>query len=79
MMARTRTGSMAEPYAYGEHSWRYTIPGHGSAPWRRLLTILNSAGYDGIISVELEDQYFHGTEDAQKQGLIASRDFLIHI
>jgi len=70
--------TLARPHGYGEHSWRYTIPGHGSAPWGRLLTILDSAGYDGIISVELEDQDFHGTEDAQKQGLIASRDFLIH-
>ena len=73
-----QTATLAKPHAYGEHSWRYTIPGHGSAPWGELLTILDRAGYDGIISVELEDQDFHGTDEAQKQGLIASRDFLIH-
>ena len=70
--------TLAKPHAYGEHSWRYTIPGHGSAPWGRILAILDRAGYDGIISVELEDQDFHGTEEAEKQGLVASRDFLIH-
>ena len=70
--------TLAKPHGFGEYSWRYTIPGHGSAPWGRLLGILKDAGYDGLISVELEDEDFQGSEDAEKHGFVASRDFLIH-
>ena len=62
----------------GEHYWRYTIPGHGSAPWGTLLSILKDAGYEGLISIELEDADFTGSDQAEKDGFIASRDFLIH-
>ena len=65
-----------EPHAYGDHNWRYTIPGHGVAPWSRMLSILHDKGYEGMVSIELEDENFMG-EDRQL-GLIASRDFLIH-
>ena len=62
----------------GEHYWRYTIPGHGSAPWGTLLSILKDAGYEGLISIELEDADFTGSDQVEKDGFIASRDFLIH-
>ena len=71
-------GTLTDAPFCGEHYWRYTIPGHGSAPWGTLLSILEDAGYDGLISIELEDADFTGSGQADKDGFIASRDFLIH-
>jgi hypothetical protein len=31
-----------------------------------------------MISIELEDENFNGTEEGEKRGLIAARDFLVH-
>ena len=67
-----------KPHGYGDHNWRYTIPGHGLAPWPRLFAILRGNGYEGMVSIELEDENFTGSKEARQQGLIASRDFLIH-
>jgi sugar phosphate isomerase/epimerase len=69
----------AKPHGYGAHHWRYTIPGHGVTRWGMLLGILKTAGYDGGVSVELEDEQFMGSEQAEKQGLIASREFLTSV
>ena len=63
--------------SFGETYWRYTIPGHGCARWGKLLGILANAGYGGRISIELEDMNFNGTEEGEKRGFIASRDFLV--
>jgi len=68
--------TFAARHGYGGFSWRYTIPGHGRARWGKLLSQLKAAGYDGIISIELEDEDFNGTEDGEKRGLIAGRTFL---
>jgi sugar phosphate isomerase/epimerase len=64
------------PHEFGGHSWRYTIPGHGCARWGKMLGQLKAAGYDGLVSIELEDEDFNGTEDGEKRGLIAGRSFL---
>lgn len=68
--------TLAKPHVYGGHHWRYTLPGRGIAPWPQLLGMLKKLGYAGIISVELEDEDFHGSADAEQRGLIASREFL---
>lgn len=68
--------TLARPHGFGAHAWRYTIPGHGCARWTKLLSILKERGYRGMISIELEDENFNGTEDGEKRGLLASRDFL---
>ena len=42
--------------------------------------VLNlTTGYGGRISIELEDMNFNGTEEGEKRGFIASRDFLVHV
>jgi sugar phosphate isomerase/epimerase len=69
--------TFAQPHLYGGYHWRYCIPGHGRTPWTRLLSLLQDSKYDGIISVELEDENFNGAEANEKRGLLASRDFLI--
>jgi sugar phosphate isomerase/epimerase len=71
--------ALSAPHPFGGHFWRYTIPGHGIARWGKLLTMLKDAGYNGGISVELEDMNFNGSEAGEKRGLIASRDFLANI
>jgi sugar phosphate isomerase/epimerase len=68
--------TLAKPHAWGGHHWRYTIPGHGAARWVTLLNQLKAAGYDGMVSIELEDENFNGTEEGEKRGFLASRDFL---
>jgi sugar phosphate isomerase/epimerase len=68
--------TLARPHAYGGHHWRYTIPGRGNAAWPEMLAMLKKSGYTGMLSVELEDEDFAGSADAEQGGLIASRQFL---
>jgi sugar phosphate isomerase/epimerase len=63
-------------HGFGAASWRYTIPGHGVASWTEILRILKDNGYDGFVSIELEDENFNGTDDGERAGFIASGQFL---
>jgi len=69
----------APSHKYGGWAWRYTIPGHGQSNWPAMLRVLRSAAYGGKVSIELEDEEFAGSEQAESRGLIASRDFLTGI
>lgn len=68
--------TFAEGIAFGGNHWRYCIPGHGCIRWRAAFEILAEAGYDGCVSVELEDAGFNGTEDGERQGLIFGGRYL---
>jgi sugar phosphate isomerase/epimerase len=68
--------TFATRHTNGGYCWRYTIPGHGRARWGRMLSQLKAAGYDGVISIELEDEDYNGSEEGEKRGLIAGRSFL---
>lgn len=68
--------TLAKPHRYGGHHWRYTIPGHGEAPWAAILSALKETNYRGLLSIEMEDENFNDTEAGEKRGLIQSRDFL---
>jgi sugar phosphate isomerase/epimerase len=70
--------TIADVIPFGGYCWRYTIPGHGVARWGKMLELLKTAGYQGAISVELEDRDFNGSEAGEKRGLLASRDFLMN-
>jgi sugar phosphate isomerase/epimerase len=63
-------------HGFGEHAWRYTIPGHGVGRWPEIFSTLKSAGYGGVVSVELEDENFNGSEAGEKAGLMNSLAFL---
>jgi sugar phosphate isomerase/epimerase len=63
-------------HRYGAHAWRYTIPGHGQAPWSRIFRTLHDNHYRGVVSVELEDENFNGSEEGEKEGLLHSLNFL---
>jgi sugar phosphate isomerase/epimerase len=68
--------TFAEAVGFGEHCWRYAIPGHGVTRWTTVFRILSEAGYSGCVSVELEDANFNGTEEGEKRGLAAGARFL---
>jgi sugar phosphate isomerase/epimerase len=62
--------------AFGEDWWRYCIPGDGLVDWSKVVARLSEAGFDGIISVELEDARYHQTWALESEGLKRSRDYL---
>jgi sugar phosphate isomerase/epimerase len=68
--------AFADPHRWGEHAWRYTLPGRGSTPWGEVLTVLREQGYRGAVSIELEDEDVNGDEAREKAGLVESLAFL---
>lgn len=68
--------TFAKPKAFGEDWWRYTIPGEGLADWSKICAELDALGYDGFISVELEDFRYHKTWEAESEGLLRARKHL---
>jgi sugar phosphate isomerase/epimerase len=68
--------TFAKPFGFGGGHWRYTIPGRGSVCWGEVFTILKAHGYEGCVSVELEDQDFNGAEETEKLGLSLGRQYL---
>ncbi|MCC6414369.1 MAG: sugar phosphate isomerase/epimerase [Opitutaceae bacterium] len=72
-----QAGAFGEPLGWGGWTWRYTIPGKGYAPWSELLGVLRDAGYQGFVSIELEDADINGEVAREKTGFEAARDFLM--
>ncbi len=68
--------SLGRSYGFGEGWWRYTIPGEGEVDWNAVLRRLEEFGYDGVLSVELEDHHFWATPELQQEGLIRSREYI---
>ena len=66
----------AKKISFGNQAWRYTIPGHGVMRWLEAFDRLDEGGYKGIISVELEDANFNGSEEGEKVGLLKSLQYL---
>ncbi len=69
--------TLAEPHRFGGHCWRYALVGHGQAPWATILKILKLMDYRGLLSIEMEDEDYNGTEAGGKRGLLEARDFLV--
>ena len=40
---------------------------------------LKDAGFNGMVSIELEDENFNGTEAGEKRGFTVSRDYLASV
>ncbi len=68
--------TFAKGRGFGAHHWRYTIPGHGQVRWTKAFEILKARGYQGAVSIELEDENFNGSEAGEKQGILAGAHFL---
>jgi sugar phosphate isomerase/epimerase len=52
------------------------LPGLGEIDWRRFISALYRAGYDGVVSVEHEDRGFEGTVEKVERGFLIARDAL---
>lgn len=68
--------TFAKSHGFGSMHWRYTIPGHGCVRWTRAFQILEANGYQGAVSIELEDENFNGSEAGEKQGILSGSAFL---
>jgi sugar phosphate isomerase/epimerase len=68
--------TFAKPIPYGGFSWRYTIPGHGVTRWVEVFRILEANGYNGYVSIELEDANFYRQAEAEQQGVLLGASFL---
>jgi sugar phosphate isomerase/epimerase len=42
----------------GDGWWRYVLPGYGRIRWGEFITQLRQQGYDGVLSIEHEDDAF---------------------
>ena len=66
----------ASTFRYGEGWWRYTIPGEGEVDWNQIVRRLEEVGYDGVLSIELEDHHFFATTELQQEGILRSREYI---
>ena len=63
-------------YSFSEGSWRYTIPGQGEVDWSRVVFQLEQVGYQGPISIELEDHRYWGSLEEEQQGILKAKEHL---
>jgi sugar phosphate isomerase/epimerase len=68
--------TFAERIRFGSICWRYAIPGHGVVRWTEVFRILESAEYDGCVSIELEDANFTNTPEERRLGILQGARFL---
>ena len=61
--------ALSKPPAFGGGGWRYCVPGDGVVDWGQVAFVLEQAGFDGCVSIELEDARFWGTLDKEQQGI----------
>jgi sugar phosphate isomerase/epimerase len=45
---------------FGSGWWTYRLPGHGRLDWKRWLGLLHENGFDGVVSIEHEDNNYGG-------------------
>jgi Sugar phosphate isomerases/epimerases len=56
--------------------WRARMPGLGQVRFGDMLKTLRDAGYNGVISIEHEDESYEGSEAKVKEGLLLGRAYL---
>ena len=65
-----------EKICYGGHTWRYTIPGHGEMRWSDGFRILSESGYQGAVSIEMEDANYCESTELIQLGLTLGGQYL---
>jgi sugar phosphate isomerase/epimerase len=65
-------GILAHPLEY--HSPK--LPGLGEVDWGRFLSVLGDTGYNGPVSVEVEDRAYEANLAARKRALSQSHDYI---
>lgn len=73
---REQPPTFAQPLPFAGMTWRYTIPGHGVTHWIEVFRILQEKGYQGAVSIELEDANFHRDPAAERLGILQGARFL---
>jgi sugar phosphate isomerase/epimerase len=68
--------TFAKPIRFGAHAWRYTIPGQGQIRWLEIFRMLVEKGYQGCVSIELEDENFNGPTESEQFGILQGARFL---
>ena len=68
--------TFAKPIRFGAHAWRYTIPGQGQIRWLEIFRMLGEKGYQGAVSIELEDENFNGPTESEQFGILQGARFL---
>lgn len=68
--------ALSQPPSFGGGAWRYCVPGDGEVDWRAVASGLFAAGFDGCVSIELEDARFWGTVEKERAGVIRARAHL---
>ncbi|WP_078381807.1 sugar phosphate isomerase/epimerase family protein [Sutcliffiella halmapala] len=63
-------------YDFSEGSWRYTIPGQGDVDWAKIAVRLEKIGYNGPISIELEDHRYWGSIEDERKGIVKAKEHL---
>ena len=71
-------GGQVDPIPWKSGWWRYRIPGLGEIDWKKLISTLQEAGYDGALSIEHEDPVWEGSEEKVKMGLGLGLKHLSH-
>ena len=61
--------ALERPASFSGGAWRYCVPGDGLVDWGQVAYALYVAGYDGIVSIELEDARYWGTLEKERAGL----------
>lgn len=61
---------------FGDGWFRYRIPGTGSIDWRKFVSTLFDAGYDGVLSIENEDPLWLETPEKAERGLLFGKKYL---
>lgn len=62
--------------AFSGGAWRYCVPGAGVVQWTTVAFGLERVGFEGCVSIELEDARYHGTLDREQQGIIKAYEHL---
>lgn len=62
--------------AFSDGPWRYCIPGDGEVNWSRVAYGLYQHGYEGVVSIELEDARYWGSLDKEQLGIRRAKDHL---
>jgi len=68
--------TLSKAPAFGGGAWRYCVPGDGVVDWSQVAYALNQIGYDGCVSIELEDARYWGTAELEKQGILKAHRHL---
>lgn len=76
LYGRGQAAAFGQPVKYSEGPWRYAIPGEGTVNWAAVAFELERFGYQGAVSIELEDHRYRETVEDRRRGLLRAQSHL---